>query len=106
VQTDPPIRLRIVVNVNGDNSALAAEIEHLTEKQGTASRVGSGLDNQVRLNIVDDLLIDPQIQGALGAGNPHPSRALENPRVAIASVVVDVVEAVDNEILVGPGEKA
>jgi hypothetical protein len=76
--------------------AFSDEIHDVRQEQRAPSCGRSRLDHKVRSDLMEDLLVDPQVQWALLTRHTHPMSALKDESLAGRTVVIEIVEGVDN----------
>ena len=74
-----------VVDVHGDDVALADEIEQVREVERSASRRVTDLNDDLQPRGVNNLLVDPGVQNVLARFQPHPGNLLEEQIAMIAN---------------------
>src|SRR5438132_5526401 len=68
-------------NINGHDPALPNEIAHGSKEQGGPPQVRSGLDDELRSQIMDELLVDPTVKGRLADRDTEPICLLQSAAV-------------------------
>src|SRR5580765_7282925 len=77
-----------LLNIDCDHAPPADPIEHRGHEQGASAPEGAGLDDHIRVQIEDNLLVDPEIEGALIRRESPPIGVIPD-----AGVVVKTVES-------------
>src|SRR5215211_598013 len=86
----------MVVDVDGEDLTGADQIQDAGQVVCAAALVGAGFDDEVRLEAIEQLLVDPQVQWAFPKLHTEPGVVLAS---LVTGLVVKAVESVDNVLL-------
>ena len=64
----------LLLHVDREHLAVSEQVAERGEIERAAAERGTGLDDQVRPELVEQLLIDPQVERALVGAHPEPAR--------------------------------
>ena len=67
-----PVRLRL--DVDREHLAVAEQVAERGEIEGAAAERRAGLDDQARSQLVQQLLVDPEVERALVRPHAEPAR--------------------------------
>ncbi len=68
-------------DIDRDDAPVPDEIAHRGEEQGRSPEVGPGFDDEIRLQLLDELLVDPAIERRFEDRDAEPIGLLERAAV-------------------------